>query len=160
MAEMLKEYQEILNPYVLYWEDNIIYHSTDTSIKIGKSEVFEDFKAWCMKNNHTNLAKVSTRKFWYDMSMLMEQLKLPPLQYKKTQGKRFVVGIELKRKSESRLKKSFLDKIADLDDDIEGLSDDEEKEVALSPSSTKKKKKVQTQSATKNGQTRPIKEEK
>jgi len=127
MAEMLKEYQEILNPYVLYWEDNIIYHSTDTSIKIGKSEVFEDFKAWCMKNNHTNLAKVSTRKFWYDMSMLMEQLKLPPLQYKKTQGKRFVVGIELKRKSESRLKKSFLDKIAELDDNMEGLSDDEEK---------------------------------
>ena len=120
--------------------------------------MFDDFKTWCIRNNHSNLAKVSTRKFWYDISMLMEQLKLPPLQFKKTQGKRFVMGIELKNRSQGRLQNVFSPRVSELDDDIGDCWEDEE-EIALSPSTSKKEEKAHTQSATKTGTTCPTDKE-
>jgi len=156
MTEILKEYQEILNPYVLYWNDNVVYNETDTSVRVGKTEMFDDFKTWCIRNNHSNLAKVSTRKFWYDISMLMEQLKLSPLQFKKTQGKRFVLGIELKNSSQGRLQKVFSPKVSDLENDIGDCWEDEEaEEIALSPSTSKKEEKAQIQCATETGEHAP-----
>lgn len=95
MDEMLQEYKEMINPYIIFWNDCIIYNPDDVDTKTSKKSVFDTFVNWCLKNNHKNLSQVSARKFWYEISCVVEQLKLSPLRYKKTQNSRFVIGLSL-----------------------------------------------------------------
>ncbi len=91
----LNDYIEIINPYTIFWEECIHYRPNDSKVKTFKSEIYHRFIRWANYNNHQNLAKVTPKKFWNDFESLVNQKGLPALEYKKSGGKRFVVGLEL-----------------------------------------------------------------
>lgn len=136
--DSLKDYIEIVNPYTIFWDECIRYRPEETKIKIFKSEVYNRFTHWAMTNNHQNLAKVTPKKFWSDFEALVKQKNLPELQFKKSGGKRFVLGLEIANENNLFPWHRQTTKEMELDDE---LSEDD-LQSALLPKSSKDKKKT------------------
>ena len=89
------DYYETINPYILFWEECIDYNPQSDTV-VSKNDVYRAFINWCKSNNHINLSRATPKKFWYDFNALIKQQKLTPLKPKKSNGKRYVIGITLK----------------------------------------------------------------
>lgn len=95
MDEELKKYNELINPYVAFWDECIIYTPNNEEEKVSKKNFYDGYKLWCIRNNHLNAAKVSARKFWIDINEVLVQKKLTAFKFKKTDGgTRFVLGVK------------------------------------------------------------------
>lgn len=150
MEDALQDYKELVNPYLTFFEECIEYEGNDSSIQRNKKDVHKAFQTWAYENNHMNLARITPKKFWYEFSATIEQLKLPRLVYKKSGGNRFVVGIKFKRVNYVSTRTERYRKTEETWDDIEELCE-KQKEEKKRPNATfeKKPKKKEKQSATK-----------
>lgn len=95
MDEELKKYNELINPYVAFWDECIIYTPNNEEEKVSKKNFYDGYRLWCIRNNHLNAAKVTARKFWIDINEVLVQKKLTAFKFKKTDGgTRFVLGVK------------------------------------------------------------------
>ena len=61
-CELEKKYNELINPYVAFWDECIIYTPNNEEEKVSKKNFYDGYKLWCIRNNHLNAAKVSAKK--------------------------------------------------------------------------------------------------
>lgn len=95
MQSELQKYNELINPYVAFWDECILYTPDNDNVKTSKKHLYEAFQHWCLKNNHINSSKVTARKFWIELNDVIIQKRLKPFKFKKTDGgTRFVMGID------------------------------------------------------------------
>lgn len=121
VQDMLTEYSELINPYILYWNECIIYNYEDIKVRTRKKDLFDDFTAWASRNNHSNLARITPKRFWFDIALLLEQLGLPALRFQKSGGTRYVLGVEFAKHQTVWRKSSLTIKEMELDVDETAL---------------------------------------
>lgn len=95
VEQFRKEYEEMIDPYIVFFNEHIII-TGNKSDTVPRELIYKTFLRWACENNHTSLAKVSTKKFWLDFNNLVARLGYEELKIKKVRGNRSVVGICLK----------------------------------------------------------------
>ena len=101
-------FKEIEKKWQKYWEEN----------KTFKTDVYNQFITWATLGNYSGLATSTERRFWMEFQSLMKQLNLPNIEFKKTGGKRFAIGLELvQEKSIFQYKRNEI-KEFNLDDEL------------------------------------------
>lgn len=130
--EIMDEYSKTINPYIVFWQEEVIKHPQEDNVRMKRTEFYKGFIEWCRSNNHTNLAKVNPRKFWNDFKLMLEQLKQKPVEVVKSNGEWYVKNYSFKNHSRRiDLTRPIGSRATNyvLDDSYDASMDDDEEEI-------------------------------
>lgn len=97
IEEYLNEFERLINPYMLFWEECIEFVEDDEDIqRTLKTDVYNEFINWANDNKYIYLAKVTQKKFWQEFKATAKKMCGSSLKEGKSNKYRYITNIRLK----------------------------------------------------------------